>query len=295
MTGRPCFESTYTTRRRRLSIKQCLVVSHLTSFSGLLWRLSSQLKFQGFEPLHHLAMAYRLQNRQLAIDGLTLAAIFYNKDQSINILTEQPTSDNLSNPGSTATLNEILERVSRETPRDSLSASRCKKYADTWDLGVSSDSPNLNPQLREAQRTATALLVASVPRGHQGKHDISFSQILVATQSLRVILPFVPSEHHAGLLRQWLLSALIEYIAAGRPALDFETIDTYPTSNRDWSWVERNTLDGKWRTNVFYVQAIATLKDASMDWRNGSGDLDDSEWFLKSALKFMDEFGGWRT
>lgn len=241
-------------------------------------------------------MAYRLQNKQLAVESLTLAAIFYNKDQSTSTIhNEQPASEQTSNPNSTSSISEILERVSRIDPSDS-TVSICKDYSDTWDLEISTESPNLNSQFREAQRTATALLVTSVTSGRQErqeKHSLNFSQILVATQSLRTVLPLIPCEYHTQLLRQWLLNTLVEYVAADRPSIDFEAINGYPTKDRDWPWIEKHTLDGKWRTDVFYVQVIATLKDASNDWRSGSGDLDDSAWFLNSALKFVDEFDGW--
>lgn len=138
-------------------------------------------------------------------------------------------------------------------------------------------------QFKDSQEAATALLLASGKTGY----DFFIVHLLTTSHAIRILIPLMPPEFHLALLRQWWLVTLAIYIAQLRPKIDIESIKNYDTEGRDWSWIDREAVSGRWSLDAHFVKAVRAMKVAAVTW----GDKD--EFYLKAAVKFAGEFRGW--
>ncbi|KAI7576219.1 hypothetical protein KC346_g19777, partial [Hortaea werneckii] len=105
--------------------------------------------------------------------------------------------------------------------------------------------------------------------------------------AVRVLLPLLPTKHHIPLVRQWWLFTLLVYIAQLRPRINIDTIKLVELEGRDWNWIQQQALQGPFRTDAHFVKALRSMQEAGRLW----GDV--NQFFLKAAVKFAEEFGGW--
>lgn len=97
----------------------------------------------------------------------------------------------------------------------------------------------------------------------------------------------IPAKFHTSLVRQWWLFTLAVYIAQSRPDIDLDKINEYDVKSRDWRYVEHAALTSSHSLDAHFVKVLRAMKVASETWN------DESLFYLKAALKFADEFGGW--
>ncbi|KAH8837386.1 hypothetical protein MCOR27_007059 [Pyricularia oryzae] len=240
-------------------------------------------------PLIHLGYAFEMDNREIAIEALGMAAVQYN-------FLHQYTDDRSytkPSPFSSTNPSELIERLSADKRFDGLFnepgfanfETVFQKHEDLlleyWNAWEIRDDPLR--QFRESQELAVNLLVATV---RPGTHSYSFFvvHLLTSSHAVRILLPYVPAKFHVGLVRQWWLLTLAVYIAMMRPKI---VEDDVPQTTKGWGYVEEQAITSRWSTDSHFVKGIRAIREASRTW----GDVHNR--YLNAAVRFVDDFEGW--
>ncbi|CAK7564027.1 MAG: hypothetical protein SEPTF4163_001910 [Sporothrix epigloea] len=254
-------------------------------------------------PLIHLAYAFEMDSRVLAMEALGMSAVTYNPAFAKKFgLNEEcllrPVPSSLQGLSLQALVNRVAQdqrfaavapgRMSAESvllaaPSTDVEAALLE-YWHAWDLSGGSDK-NLLPRMREAQDVAVAMLIASVK---PGTHSYNFflCHVLTTSHAVRVLLPEIPAAMHASILRQWWLLTLAVYVSVGRPAVDPDNVPT-DRKGKGWAYVEQQAVSSRWSTDAHYIQTIRSIKEATRTW----GDVRDN--YLNAVIWFVDDFAGW--
>lgn len=248
-------------------------------------------------PLIHLGYAYELDNKEIAMEALALAATQYN---SMHKYLDEPQYTRPPPKGgfSSASPLEVLEKIRADSRLDGLLKKSdgfenvdilfdkhedlVMEYWNAWRLG---DDPVR--RFKESQEAATALLVATVA---PGTHSYNFLMVhlLTTSHAVRILLPLIPSKFHIPLVRQWWLFTVSTYMAELRPKIDPDYVP-WPegSAQKTWAYVEDKTINGQWATDAHFVKAVRAMREAARTW----GDV--HERYLASAVRFVDDFEGW--
>lgn len=244
-------------------------------------------------PLIHLGYAYELNSREVAMEGLGLVATCYSdlhKYLDEDKYSKVPSSYSSSNPF------EVLAKVNGDSRLngdfDSVGGDNLSKVFDKYE-SILLEHWNAwkivepEKQFEQSQQVAITLLISTA--GSVGGHGYDFFlvHLLTTSHAVRIMIPFLPTQFHIPLLRQWWLITVAIYIAQTRPAIKSDYIRDYNLKGRDWDWVSTKAVQGKWALDAHYVKGIRAIKEAGKVW----GDKD--EFYLKAAVKFADEFDGW--
>ncbi|KAI0161709.1 hypothetical protein GGR52DRAFT_582296 [Hypoxylon sp. FL1284] len=242
-------------------------------------------------PLIHFAYAYEVDNREVAMEALGMAATQYDflhkyiDDPSYT----KPSSIKVSQPL------DLLLRLADDKRLDGLFKHEgpenmeplfqkhediVMEYWNAWTL----DDPVKDFEL--SQEAAVALLIATVA---PGTHSYNFfiCHVLTTSHAVRILLPFLPAEFRISLVRQWWLFALAVYISFLRPKIDPDYINPGDVAGKQWNYVENKALNGPYATDAHYVKVIRAIKEAARTW----GDV--HERYLAAAVRFADDFQGW--
>ena len=242
-------------------------------------------------PLIHLGYAMELGSKEVAMEALGLAATCYN---FMHKYIDNPKYSKPTNRKSNSPL-EILELVSKDSHFDgifdgpgsddmeTLFKEREEVVLDYWN---SWDIPEPKKQFEDSQFAAACLLSATV-NPKDPDYDFFLVHTLTSSHAVRIILPFISSEHHLSLVRQWWLFTLAAYITQLRPRIDPGSVSNYDLEGRDWVWVKKAAVESKWSTDAHFVKALRALEEAAKTWG------DEKYMYLKSAMKFADGFNGW--
>ncbi|KAJ5820263.1 hypothetical protein N7474_005854 [Penicillium riverlandense] len=243
-------------------------------------------------PLIHLAYAFEMSSREVAMEALGLTAVCYS---DIHKCLDDPVLSQIEASYHTTSLYEILNRIRADKQLDGLFATPGDHNLET--LFHTREAVLLNhlnawkidnpvEQFRESQELAAALLVAThVDSGE--KYDFFLVHILTTSHAVRVLLPLIPVQFQIPLVRQWLLLTLAVYIAQLRPEIDLDRIRDFDLEGRDWKWATNQGIHAESSTDAHYVKAIRALRESASTWG------DPEKFFLKAAVKFADEFSGW--
>ncbi|BDD63501.1 hypothetical protein MAP00_008382 [Monascus purpureus] len=241
-------------------------------------------------PLIHLAYAFEMSSREIAMEALALTATCYGDihkyiDDSSYSLAEPSYRSN--------SLFEILNRVRSDKRFDGLFGTpgnnnldivfrdREAALLDHWNAW---NIQNPTAQFRESQDLAAALLVATHTTD---KYDFFFVHVLTTSHAIRVLLPLIPARFQIPLVRQWWLVTVAIYISQLRPEIDLDRIKSYELNGRDWDWAAGKAVKGDYYTDAHYVKAIRAFGEAARTWG------DPEKRYLKAAVKFAEEFDGW--
>lgn len=248
-------------------------------------------------PLIHLGYAYELDNKQIAMEAMAMAATQYNfmhKYLDEPEFTRPPPQGGFS---STSPL-EILDRVRADSRLDGLLKKEdgfdnvdilfdkhedlVLEYWNAWRVG---DDPL--KWFKESQEAATALLVATVAPGTHA-YNFLLVHLLTTSHAVRVLLPLTPTKFHIPLVRQWWLLTVSTYMAELRPKIDPDYVP-WPegSSQKTWAYVEDKAVNGPWATDAHFVKAVRAMREAARTW----GDV--HERYLASAVRLVDDFAGW--
>ncbi|OCK96919.1 uncharacterized protein K441DRAFT_656215 [Cenococcum geophilum 1.58] len=242
-------------------------------------------------PLIHLGYAYELDSRTVAIEALALSTCFYN---FLHKYLDDPSYTKPSTFSSSSPL-DILHKVGQDKRLDGLFDHQgldnldklfaehediVMEYWNAWGL------PNPKEQFEESQKTAVALLVATHHPGNEN-FDFFLVHLLTSSHAVRILLPIIPTQFHVALVRQWWLFTVAVYIAQLRPEIKMEKINEYDLKGRDWKFVVDKALNSKHSMDAHYVKACRAMKEAAQTWGDGSN------YYLKAAVKFADEFQNW--
>lgn len=242
-------------------------------------------------PLIHLGYGYELSCRTIAIEALALACCFHN---FMSKYLDDPSYTRPADPKlASSTPLELLSKIAEDDRFNLFShpnsdnietlfekeEAAVLEYWNAWEL----TSPQ--KQFEDSQKAAVALLVGT--HGSDNKYDFFTVHLLTSSHAVRILLPLVPAEFQIPLVRQWWLFTISVYIAQLRPTMDIKKIEEYDVKGRTWEWVAKTALTGKHSLDAHYVKALRGMKEAASTWD------DSGEYFLKAAVKFADEFGGW--
>lgn len=241
-------------------------------------------------PLIHLAYAFEMSSREIAMEALALTATCYG---DIHKYIDDP-SYSLAEPSYRSnSLFEILNRVRSDKRFDGLFGTpgddnldivfrdREAALLDHWNAW---NIQNPTAQFRESQDLAAALLVATHTTD---KYDFFFVHVLTTSHAIRVLLPLIPARFQIPLVRQWWLVTVAIYISQLRPEIDLDRIKSYELNGRDWDWAAGKAVKGDYYTDAHYVKAIRAFGEAARTWG------DPEKRYLKAAVKFAEEFDGW--
>lgn len=243
-------------------------------------------------PLIHLGYAFELSSRELAMEALGLATTSYNflhKYLDSSSYTKQPTY-------STSSPIEILHKVAEDKRFDNLfdhqgadnieilfkdHETAVLEHWNAWQL------PNPRKQFEDSQYAAVALLVATREYGSCRSYDFFLVHLLTTSHAVRILLPLIPAKFHVALVRQWWLLTLAVYIAQIQPKIELKNITNYDTEAKDWVWVDKQAVEGKWSLDAHFVKGLRAMKEAAQTWG------DSEQYYLKAACRLAGEFDGW--
>ncbi|KAK5990788.1 hypothetical protein PT974_09061 [Cladobotryum mycophilum] len=241
-------------------------------------------------PLIHLAYAYEMDCKEVAMEALGLACSqhdflhkylddsSYTKPSSILSASPLDLLTKISN-------DERFHNLPKDLQFDNLEnlfkdhENLILEYWNAWSL----DDPK--KQFELSQEAAVALLVSTI---QPGTHSYNFFivHLLTTSHAIRVLLSFVPHHHHITLVREWWLLVLTIFLFKGRPLPNLDNVDK-DLKGRNWKYVEDKALNSQWSKDAHFVKAIRAMRDAARTW----GDADEQ--YLRSAVTFVDNFQGW--
>jgi hypothetical protein len=236
-----------------------------------------------------------MDSREVAMEGLALAAVGYNFG---HVYLDDPSYSKSEPSYHSSSLLEILQRVHDDqrfdglfsTPGfDNLSTLFQKvepallDHWNAWDLSDGIDEEAAVQRFNESQKTAATLLVGVEIR----QYDFFLVHLLTTSHAIRILLPMLPHKWHIPLIRQWWLITLALYITQLRPEIKLGRIQHYNLNGRDWAWTEKQAIQSAHALDAHYVKAIRALKEAAAAWG------DDDQFYEKAAVKFAAEFNGW--
>lgn len=239
-------------------------------------------------PLIHLAYAYEVNSKEIAMEALAMGATCYN---FLHKYLDDPSYSTGSTYSTTSPL-EILHKIAGDKRLDGLfdgpGADNIEPLFKThesvvlehWNAWKITDPKE---QFRQSQEAAIALLVSTVQPGTHA-YDFFLVHVLTSSHAVRILLPLIPKKFHISLVRQWWLFAIIVYIIQLRPKIDDEVV---PSPGKQWSYVEDKAINGPWATDAHFVKAIRAIREAAFTW----GDV--HERYIAAAVKLADEFKGW--
>lgn len=145
---------------------------------------------------------------------------------------------------------------------------------------------NPTKQFEDTQLAATALVVAT---HHENgpKYNFFMLHILTTSHAARILLPFIPPQHHIAFLRQWWLLTVLTYMSQNRPQINLDSVLNFDLQGKDWSWVDKQAIEGEYALDEHYVKGLRAMKEAAKTW----GDKDSFQ--LKAAVRLAEEFDGW--
>ncbi|KAJ5566090.1 hypothetical protein N7535_007728 [Penicillium sp. DV-2018c] len=244
-------------------------------------------------PLIHLAYAFELNSREVAMEALGLTVTCHNGIYKSLVTIEH---SQIEDSYESKSLFEIIDLIRNDKSLDdlfstpgggnlsSLIVSRnaaLLKHSNAWRI------ENPVEQFRESQQLAAALL-AGTAADATGQYDWFFASALATSHAVRVTLPFVPAQFQLDLLRQWWLVTVGIYIAQLRPDIQTDRIRDYDLDGKDWDWVADRAVNGPFSSDVTFVKTTRALREMASTW--GDSDM----FFLKTAVQFAREFKGWR-
>ena len=243
-------------------------------------------------PLIHLGYAYEVSSREVAMEALGLATTSYN------FLHKYLDDPSYTKPSlySTSSPIDILQKVSEDTRFDNLfdhqGADNIEPLFENHEAGLLEhwnawQLPNPKKQFEASQYAAIALLVATHTSASGRAYDFFVVHLLTTSHAVRIILPLIPAKFHIALVRQWWLLTLAVYIAQLRPSIALANITAYDTQDREWTWIDKQAVEGKWALDAHFVKALRAMKVAAETWGDGE------QYYLKAACRFVDEFDGW--
>ncbi|KAK4170392.1 cell cycle checkpoint protein RAD17 [Cladorrhinum sp. PSN259] len=280
--------------------EDALAMKHSYKWRGVV----EEYMFQGDEPLINcligglghpliqLGYAYEFDSREMAIEALGLAASqysFLHKYSDDSGYTQKA-------PFSSTSPTELLNKLASDSRFDKLfkspgfqnidplfenHESLILEYWNAWE--ICSDPVK---QFQESQEAAVALLVATVAPGTHA-YNFFLCHVLTTSHAARILFPFLPPKYHVPLVRQWWLLTLAVYVAVLRPKIDPDFVGG-DLKGKGWKYVEQKALTGPWNTDAHYVKAIRSMQEMSKTW----GDV--HERYLAAAVRFADDFAGWK-
>lgn len=141
-------------------------------------------------------------------------------------------------------------------------------------------------QFEDSQLAATAIVVATHNKSGP-QYDFFLLHILTTSHAVRILLPVIPPQHHVAFFRQWWLLAVLTYMSQAQPKINLDSVSNVDLQGKDWSWVDKQALEGKHATEEHFVKGLRAMKEAARTWG------DKNHFHLKAAVRLALEYDGW--
>ncbi|KAL4882756.1 hypothetical protein BJY04DRAFT_185952 [Aspergillus karnatakaensis] len=248
-------------------------------------------------PLIHLAYAFEVSSREVAMEALSLSCVCYGTTHKY---LDDPSYSKAEASYYSTSLFEILSKVRSDkrlnnlftTPGDHNTEIVFRDaeatILDHWNAGKITAATEPLKVFKESQELAAALLTATLdPTNRDAKYDFFMVHVLTTSHAVRVLLPLIPARYQVPLVRQWWLMTLSVYIGQLRPEINLDSVRKVDITGKGWDYVTEKALSGEHSKETHYIKALRTLRDTARTWG------DPEEFYLKAAVKFADGFTGW--
>lgn len=219
----------------------------------------------GGQPLIHLALAFELSSKTLAIEALALACCRYDP----NVLDDQ--SPDVSPKRSPE---EVLDLLSKEAAVDkpsNLDAVFRDHRRSILKYGSSLDLSNPRDLLERLQKLAVSLQLGSIENGRPDEH---LSMLVASSHAVRVLVPDTPDNLQLLLLLQ--LWRLMVAVCLLQPRTSSGHAPSKPTGG--WKRVEEQACADD-KLSAWTLASIRALAQAAETWGDADG------YFLAAAAK----------
>ncbi|KAL4926980.1 questin oxidase family protein [Aspergillus undulatus] len=250
-------------------------------------------------PLIHIAYAFEISSREVAMEALSLASVCYS---STHKYLDDPSYSQAEASYSSFSPIEVISKVRADKRLANLFTAPGDHNIDIvfrdaeatildhWNAWkIPHNTADAMSSLRESQELATALLTATLDptKNPDAKYDFFFVHVLTTSHAIRVLLPLIPAQFQIPLVRQWWLLTLAVYIGQLRPEIDLDSVRGFDTEGKSWGYIKDKALHGGHSTETHYIKTLRVLRDTARTWD------DPDEFYLKAAVKFADGFTGW--
>ena len=223
-------------------------------------------------PLIHLGYAYEMDSKEVAMEALGLACIEHN------FLQKYTANSRYTRPSPLASNSplDLLVQMSKDErfkilpdklelgDLEGLFEKHEDLFLEYWNAWEVDDPTN---QFQLSQEAAVALLATTVKPGTHA-YNFFLVHLLTASHAVRVLLPFVPPQHHITLVREWWLLVIAVFIVKGRPLPDPDNLEK-DIGGKNWEYVEKKALASQWLNDAHYIKGKWSLQISSMQYRRG--------------------------
>lgn len=256
-------------------------------------------------PLIHLGYAFELNNKDVAMEALTLTATNYNflhtyidRDFPTVGFVPTQTATSLAHASKASTISPlaVLDAIRTDTRFDNLfehpgSVNIEKLFAEREDAILehyySLDTATDLAQTHRAITRAAVLLLCATHTPGESNFDFFFVHLLTVSHAVRTLLPVVPAKYALPLVRAHWLFVCIVYVVQMRPVVHPELVDDVDLKGRGWEDVVAHVIRKESSKDAHYVKATRAMRDAAGLWK------EDAEFYLKAAVKLAWEFVEW--
>jgi Questin oxidase-like len=214
-------------------------------------------------PLIHLGYAFEMDSKDIGMEALTLTAVQYNffhkyldnpaytkpsvipSDSPLDLLISMSADSRFSSLPQDPEFGDLEAIFDRH-------GSLILEYWNAWQL----DDPL--KQFELSQEAAVAIFAETV---RPGTHSFNFLlvHLLTTSHAVRILLPFIPPEHHVTLVREWWLLVIAVFIIKGRPRPDPDNVDK-KIGTKSWNYVNNMALTSPYAADAHYVKGILPMQ-----------------------------------
>jgi hypothetical protein len=246
-------------------------------------------------PFIHLAYAYEFDSREVASEALSMTCTEY--DMMHGYIDKYPPD---TSTYKTRSFDEILARVRDERRFDGHFnepgymntftihyTPPCEAaLLEHWNALDIDGTDDIETRFEELFDLSVRLAVETGDA--TAGFDFFLIHILTVCHGIRILLPTCfPKQRWNDIYRQFWLWTLLMYIAQERREVKAGCSNDVDLRGRDWKWVTERALTDRWSMDSHYVKVLRALKVGAELFGEKNG------WYLKAAVKFIDEFGGW--
>ncbi|KAF8251452.1 hypothetical protein K440DRAFT_614597 [Wilcoxina mikolae CBS 423.85] len=252
-------------------------------------------------PLIHLGYAFELDNREIAMEALVLAATNYDflhqyvsAARVTNVISDLlETSETSSRPV------EILEELRNDSRFDGIldgpgenNIPRLFEIREEAILGYYHKLfiSDITASHRELTKLATLMLCTTHEPGTP-QYDFFIGHLLTTAYALRTLLPELPRQAAPTLLQAHWLFFVVVYCIQLRPKIKPELIHNVDVEGKSWDDIcvealRKKKVEGN-VADTHYIKVVRILKEMATLWK------DEDEFYMKAAIKFASEFKDW--
>ncbi|KAF3938453.1 hypothetical protein ABW19_dt0203352 [Dactylella cylindrospora] len=243
-------------------------------------------------PLIHLGYAFEMENREVAMEALAMAATAYNNIHEF--------SDNPNPPLPYVTYNNILNLLAniredfrldgefRHAAPENAEKVLGEMVMQLWERANSFvfTIEELS-SVYERQVDAAVLIFLTGHKKGDPQYDFFLAHLVTTAHALRIVLPLLSFQQAWHVIKSHVVLTVVVYISQCRPLIKKELLNEVSTEGKGWDYINRKALEGDARFDAHYVKALRAFHEFEKLFGEKDG------FYLKAAVKFADEFVHW--